>query len=110
MISHENLIVIFTTNHIEILDGALKRRVDYFLKFDFATKTQIKNMYARFYPTQIDKFDVFFDKIKHVRLTPNILQKFFTKHLYDTISDYGEELCNFATGEISVDTSKNMYT
>ena len=110
VISHENLIVIFTTNHIEILDGALKRRVDYFLKFDFATKTQIKNMYARFYPTQVDKFDVFFDKIKHVKLTPNILQKFFTKHLYDIISDYGEELCNFATGEISVDTLKNMYT
>ena len=110
VVTHENLIVIFTTNHLEILDQALKRRVDYFLKFDYATKQQIKNMYTRFYPDQTHNFDKFYDVIKHVKITPNILQKFFTKHLYDNISDYSQELCTFATGEISVENLQNFYT
>lgn len=109
VVSHKNLIVIFTTNHLEILDQALKRRVDYFLKFDYATKAQIKNMYIRFYPEQINRFEEFYEVIKHVKLTPNILQKFFTKHLYDTIADYAHEMCNFATGEIAVESMENMY-
>jgi len=102
--------VIFTTNHLEILDTALKRRVDYFLKFDFATKMQIKHMHARFFPTQEDKFEPFYEIIKHVKLTPNILQKFFTKHLYDQIFDYANELCKFASGEIAVESLENFYT
>ena len=110
VVTHENLIVIFTTNHLEILDQALKRRVDYFLKFDYATKSQIKSMYSRFYPDQTDNFDKFYDVIKHVKITPNILQKFFTKHLYDTIVDYSHELCTFATGEIAVENLENFYT
>ena len=110
VVTHENLIVIFTTNHIEILDQALKRRVDYFLKFDYATKSQIKNMYFRFYPEQTNDFDKFYDNVKHIKITPNILQKFFTKHLYDNISDYSQELCTFATGEIAVENLENFYT
>lgn len=110
VVTHENLIVIFTTNHLEILDKALKRRVDYFLKFDYATKTQIKNMYTRFYPDQIHNFDRFYDVMKHVKITPNILQKFFTKHLYDEICEYAHELCTFANGEIAVENLENFYT
>lgn len=110
VVTHENLIVIFTTNHLEILDHALKRRIDYFLKFDYATKTQIKHMYDRFYPTQSADFNSFYDTIKHIKLTPNILQKFFTKHLYDNIIEYAPDLVSFATGEIAVESLENFYT
>lgn len=110
IVTHENLIIIFTTNHLDVLDQALKRRVDYFLKFDYSTKTQIKNMYTRFYPEQLDSFDEFYDTMKHVKITPNIVQKFFTKHLYDKISDYAHELSSFATGEISVEAFGQIYT
>ena len=110
VVSHDNLIIIFTTNHMEILDHALKRRIDYFLKFDYASKAQIKAMYMRFYPSQEDNFEKFYEDIKHVKITPNILQKFFTKHLYDDISKYTYELCNFANGEIAVETLQNFYT
>ena len=110
VVTHKNLIVIFTTNHLDILDPAFKRRVDYFLKFDFATKTQVKNMYTRFYPEQMNKFDEFYEVIQHIKITPNILQKFFTKHLYDTIADYAEEMCSFARGESAVESMENLYT
>ena len=111
VVSHENLIVIFTTNHLEILDHALKRRVDYFVKFDYATKTQIKQMYNRFYPTQSATFEGFYDTIKHIKVTPNILQKFFTKHLdSDNIIDHASDLACFATGEIAVESLENFYT
>lgn len=110
VVTHENLIVIFTTNHLEILDNALKRRVDYFLRFDYATKMQIKTMYNRFFPEQSTHFDEFYDIIKHIKLTPNILQKFFTKHLYDNIYEHANELVSFATGEIAVENLESFYT
>ena len=110
VVTHENLIVIFTTNHLEILDHALKRRIDYFLKFDYANKLQIKHMYNRFYPLQSENFDAFYDTIKHIKLTPNILQKFFTKHLYDNIIEHAPDLVSFATGEIAVESLENFYT
>jgi SpoVK/Ycf46/Vps4 family AAA+-type ATPase len=110
IVTNENLIVIFTTNHLEILDQALKRRIDYFLKFDYATKVQIKHMYSRFFPTQESHFEDFFENIKHVKITPNILQKFFTKHLYHNIYEYSHELTTFATGEIAVESLNQFYT
>jgi len=43
-----NQIVIMTTNHIENLDPALIRpgRVDHILRFDYATKEQIKDIFT----------------------------------------------------------------
>uniref|UniRef100_A0A6C0FDK4 AAA+ ATPase domain-containing protein n=1 Tax=viral metagenome TaxID=1070528 RepID=A0A6C0FDK4_9ZZZZ len=110
IVSHDNLIIIFTTNHLEILDFALKRRIDFFIKFEYATKLQIKYMFERFYPTQLNTFNTFYESIKHIKLTPNILQKFFTKHLEDNIIDYTDELCSFATGELAVESLDRFYT
>ena len=46
--TNENQIVIMTTNHIEHLDPALIRpgRVDHIMRFDYATKEQIKEIYT----------------------------------------------------------------
>ena len=111
IICQKNLIMIFTTNHIEILDNALKRRIDNYVKFDFATKFQIKSMYEKFYNNS--DFDSFYQEIKHLKLTPNVIQKFFTKHLFDDINKYTNEFKEFATGEISQNSDKitqNIYT
>ena len=67
-------------------------------------------MYERFFTDQMDHFEKFYDSMKHIKITPNILQKFFTKHLDDVIIDHVDELCAFATGEISVKSMTNMYT
>ena len=40
-----------TTNFLQKIDDvALKRRVDYYLKFDTMTPDQIEQMFVRFYP------------------------------------------------------------
>ena len=46
----ENQIVILTTNHIENLDPALIRpgRVDHIMRFDYATKAQIKEIFQMY--------------------------------------------------------------
>jgi hypothetical protein len=67
-------------------------------------------MYLRFFPTQESHFEDFYEAIKHVKITPNILQKFFTKHLYDNIYEYSHELSSFATGEIAVESLNQFYT
>ena len=77
-----------TTNFLSKLeDVALKRRVDYYLKFDTMTPEQIDRMFSRFYPMQ--NADAFVKRVRHLKLTPCILQKFFVKRLRsdDVIAD-----------------------
>lgn len=108
----ENTIMIITTNHIGRLDDALKRRIDYFVKFDYSTKAQIQEQFSRFFPESASEFDKFWQVAKNVKLTPNILQKFFTKYLMcdDIISVSEKDLGAFATGEHSLEENKSMYT
>jgi SpoVK/Ycf46/Vps4 family AAA+-type ATPase len=40
----DDMLVFITTNHLETLDPALKRRVDYFVEFDYCTKKQIRDL------------------------------------------------------------------
>jgi predicted AAA+ superfamily ATPase len=108
----DGLIMFITSNHLDKLDSALIRRIDYFIKFDYATKEQIKGIHNRFFSDQIEQFDDFFAQIKHVKMTINVLQKFFTRHLDSCITEKCNELCNFARGELCLDnlTSQRMYT
>lgn len=80
---------------------ALKRRVDYYLKFDTMTPDQIHKMFSRFYPAQ--DADAFVKCVKHLKLTPCILQKFFVKRLRsdDVIADVSH-LEEIATHEYKV--------
>ena len=108
----DNTMIIITTNHLDRLDDALKRRVDYFVKFDYSTKVQVRDQFVRFFPDRKDDFPAFWDVAKSVKMTPNILQKFFTRHLLceDIIETSKEELADFASGEHSLEDIKEMYT
>lgn len=108
----DNTIMIITTNHLNRLDDALKRRVDYFVKFDYSTKAQVQEQFERFFPDRVGDFDSFWKITKSLKLTPNILQKFFTRHLLceNIIKKSEEELSEFTTSEHSLDEIKEMYT
>lgn len=108
----DNTMMIITTNHLDRLDDALKRRVDYFVKFDYSTKAQVQEQFERFFPDRVSDFAKFWKVAKSLKLTPNILQKFFTRHLLcdDIIEKSEEELSEFANGEHSLEDLKEMYT
>ena len=57
-----------------------------------------KKMYETFIPAQIENFNTFYKKVKHLKLTTAILQKFFfgnlnCKDIIENISEL-EKLCN----------------
>jgi AAA+ superfamily predicted ATPase len=80
IVKKSGLVIFVTTNSIENIDDpALKRRVDYYLKFDVMTPDQIEAMFTRFYPDQ--NVTEFVNSVKHLPLTPCLLQKFFVKRL-----------------------------
>jgi chaperone BCS1 len=106
VVQNDDTMLIITTNHIEKLDDALKRRVDYFVKFDYANKEQIHTMFSVFFPSYEDKFSFFYDKVKHYKLTTNILQKFFTKYLFKDVTLHLDDLKTFTVTE----NMNNIYT
>ena len=92
VIKNTGLVIFMTTNLLQNIDDkAMKRRVDYYLKFDLMKKDQIENMFKHFYPNQ--DFKNFIKLVSKLQLTPCILQKFFVRHLMcDNILEYIEEL------------------
>jgi len=75
----EGLITIITTNYADRLDKAFKRagRIDYILRFNFATTYQIKTMYNIFFPERSDLVDDFVKLAKGHKITTAMLQQFF---------------------------------
>lgn len=71
---------VFTSNHPEKLDNALKRkgRIDVVLKFSHCTKEQLKRMFLNFYPDSPDFADAFVRNVaKFMPVTPAQLQEHF---------------------------------
>ena len=79
----DGLITIMTTNFKNKLDCALQRpgRIDYVMDFDYSTKNEIQMMYDKFYPEKIDEFDIFYKKIKYMKLTMATVQEYFLEHM-----------------------------
>lgn len=103
----DGTIIFVTTNHLKKLDEALRRRVDYFVEYDFNTKEQTRDQFTRFFPNQLDKWDDLWKDIRRLKLTPNILQKFFTRHLMcDDITQYSKHVKEYVTSE----EVKDFYT
>ena len=73
-----NQITFLTTNYKNKLDKALIRpgRIDKIITFSYATKQQIKKMFLNFFPEEIEKWKLFWKKIKNIKLTIAILQNF----------------------------------
>ena len=108
----ENTVVFMTTNKLQDLDHAVKRRINYFIEFKFATKDQIKDMFVRFFPDYAVDFETFYRNISEIEVTINIMEKFFTKYLFDNILEKGKLFSKFANGELKVElnTSSRLYT
>ncbi len=104
----KNLIIFMTTNHINKLDPALKRRIDYFIKFDFCVKSQVKDMFDRFLGQE--DFELFWKHCAPLKVTPSILQKFFTSNLHKKLDEYVGNLKEFVEGEHGIEKSLDMYT
>jgi SpoVK/Ycf46/Vps4 family AAA+-type ATPase len=110
IVQNKGLVIFMTTNYLKkIDDAALKRRVDYYLKFDFMKSDQVINMFKKFYPKQ-DPY-VFQKAVSKLNLTPCILQKFFVRHLRsDDIMSHMDELLNIIEDYKVSGVNENMYT
>ena len=101
------LITFMTTNHKDELDEALTRpgRIDMSIKFDFATKDQIKDMFENFLPKQKDNFKMFYRKIEVKKISTAVLQKFlFEKRECENIMDHMDYFTNLCSQYGSNDT------
>lgn len=95
----KDLLIFVTTNHIDKLDPALKRRVHHFVKFDYATKKQKQDMILKYFPNT--KTDIV-DKLIACKTTMNILQKYLIKSLNedyiknpDGFEEFNQEYLDF---------------
>lgn len=107
IVTPENSMIFMTTNNIDSLEHAIIRRINYFVKFTFATKEQIKQMYNRFFPDYSSEFDSFWDNIRDIDITINILEKFFVKYLFDNIIEKSKLFPAFANGELKVESNNS---
>ena len=81
--SQEGRILFMTTNHIEKLDPALLRpgRADVHVKLDYATGTQIRRMFQRFYPeAQKETVEEFVRMVPENKLSMAKLQGHFLRN------------------------------
>lgn len=111
VVKNTGLVIFMTTNLLSNLDDtAMRRRVDYYLKFDVMKKEQATTMFKKFYPGQDPK--KFLDAVDKTVFTPCILQKFFVRHLDSSdITEHVDELIHMCTNEYKlVKTSDSLYT
>jgi len=80
MYSAEPLMVFLTTNCMDALDVALKRRIDYSVSFGPASRTQCKRMFGAFYPAS-KAFDIVWDTVKHHTFSTSVFQKYLVRSL-----------------------------
>jgi hypothetical protein len=88
--TQENLITFITTNYKNHLDNALVRpgRIDYVMRFDYATKEQIIDIYTKFTQTgekTVNKVQVnrFYSECcsLNIKITTSLLQQYLMKYL-----------------------------
>jgi hypothetical protein len=94
----DNILIIFTSNFKNNLDGALKRpgRMDEIISFGYAKKNQIKKMYKNYFLKSTDEdFNEFYKSIKTIKnITMCILQKMFLKYFnnYKLLNNITKEI------------------
>ena len=113
-IATDNIICFITTNYIQHLDSALLRpgRIDYIMKFDYAIKEQIINIYNAFTDTQ-DKIlsNSFYEKccMLNIKITTSLLQQYLLKYIdnpQDAINNINEMKICFDASNVSKDAEK----
>lgn len=74
------LTVFMTTNALDALDAALRRRVDYAVDFTFATSQQCKRMFQAYFPDHIG-FESLWAHISKHKFSTSVFQKFLVRCL-----------------------------
>lgn len=111
--TQEGTIFIFTTNHRERLDAALRRkgRIDMELSFDVCTVNQTKRMFKRFYPNATEtETETFVTNVRRAHSstmpTPAELQEFFVRHRKTP----SEKACQEVSFDAMTSQSLEMWT
>jgi len=84
IIDYDKLLVFITTNNLEHIDDALRRRIDIFLEFTYIKKTEIFEMFNRFFADKYSALD--FYKTLKKEITANSLEKYFIKCYMENLS------------------------
>lgn len=98
--NYDKLIVFITTNRLQQLDAAFKRRVDLFVEFGSVRKVEVLEMFRRFFSDAEQETAMhFWEQIRSKSLTTNMLEKYFMYCLRKQISplDDLEYLDDYAT-------------
>jgi chaperone BCS1 len=98
--NYDKLIVFITTNRLQQLDAAFKRRVDLFVEFGYVRKGEAMEMFNRFFADAgTEAAKQFWEQIRSKSLTTNMLEKYFMHCLrkqvsamdaLDQLDDYAE--------------------
>lgn len=98
------LTVFMTTNRLEALDPALRRRVDYSVEFGYATKEQCRAMFEAFHPGH-PGFQALWSAIRRHQFSMSVLQKFLVRTLHgnadplDCLPAFGDLMqCTYSRG------------
>lgn len=112
IVRNTGLLIFMTTNYLENLDdAAMKRRVDFYMKFNLMKRCQLTSMISHFFPKQDP--EKFVNMAEKLSLTPCIVQKFFVRHLLcEDICVYFDELAQMCKNEYNLTNSQtsHMYT
>jgi len=115
----EGTMLFLTANKPEVLDYAMVRscRIDNKIKLDYADKYQTKNMFNVFLPDQNDKFNEFYNEIRHKEYTTAMLQEFLfynrkCENILELLDKFNDiiEKNDPKKFEILKDENKNFYS
>ena len=115
----EGTVLFLTANKPEVLDYAMIRscRIDNKIKLNYADKYQTKNMFDVFLPNQKNKFNEFYNEIRHKEYTTAMLQEFLfynrkCENILELIDKFNDivEKNDPKKFEILKDENKNFYS
>jgi DNA replication protein DnaC len=108
--NYDKLVIFITTNKLENLETAFKRRIDMFVEFGHIQKTELVLMYEKFFKNSTDALE-FYQSVRYKKLTVNMLEKYFMYCLQKNIHPSSElsflEHYNSMTSEKFLET---MYS
>lgn len=82
---YDKLVVFITTNLLQEIAPAFRRRIDHFIEFGYMQKADILEMHQRFFETSMEESMKFYNLIKSKKITPNTLEKYFMNCLGQNI-------------------------
>ena len=107
IIDYDKLLIFITTNNLKDIDNALRRRIDTFLEFTYIKKIELKLMFNKFFNGRYS-VDEFLKKINK-EVTPNSLEKYFTKCLCRKISPIDDIASLYSYVDLTKIPDNDMY-